>query len=103
VLRERQGTRVRYEVPRKNVNGNAVGVGVVEGEGGEVGNENGNEHQNQMRTLSMLFGLFEANRVALFVEEYSVSQTSLEQIFNRFASQQEEKTGHAHGTMAAML
>jgi hypothetical protein len=29
---------------------------------------------------------------ALFIQEYSISQTSLEQIFNHFAGQQEEKT-----------
>ena len=30
-------------------------------------------------------------------QEYSISETSLEQIFNYFASQQEEETGHVGG------
>ena len=38
------------------------------------------------------------NRAALSVGEYSLTQTSLEQIFNAFAAQQEEELGHAAGT-----
>jgi len=36
-------------------------------------------------------------RGSLCIEDYSVSQTSLEQIFNYFAAQQEEEKGHAAG------
>lgn len=37
------------------------------------------------------------NRESLFVGEYSLSQTSLEQVFNGFAAQQEEELGRAAG------
>ncbi|TMW56586.1 hypothetical protein Poli38472_006596 [Pythium oligandrum] len=43
--------------------------------------------------LSHLFRVFEDGRVALAVKEYSISQTSLEQIFNAFARQQHEEQG----------
>merc|ERR1719183_1043554 len=39
-------------------------------------------------TLASLFEMFEANQGALMVENYSLCQTSLEQIFNQFASTQ---------------
>ena len=38
-----------------------------------------------------MFDLLESQREVLKVQEYSVSQTSLEQIFNQFASLQEEE------------
>ncbi len=38
-------------------------------------------------------------REALCIGEYALSQTSLEQVFNGFAAQQEEELGHAAGTM----
>ena len=34
------------------------------------------------------------------IQDYSVSQTSLEQIFNFFAAQQEEETGFASGIIS---
>lgn len=37
-------------------------------------------------------------REALCIGEYALGQTSLEQIFNGFAAQQEEELGHAVGT-----
>ena len=37
--------------------------------------------------------------VSEFRQEYGVSETSLEQIFNNFASQQEEETGPVRGMM----
>ena len=49
------------------------------------------------RSLSTLFGLVEQNKEALGILDYSISQTSLEQIFNQFAAQQEEETGAAAG------
>ena len=71
-LRERQGTKVRYEVPSKEPSG-------------------------AERKLSQMFGTIEEAKEKLCVEDYSVSQTSLEQIFNQFAAQQEEEQGNAAG------
>ena len=39
--------------------------------------------------LSDIFAKFEAHKAALRIVEYSVGQTTLEQIFNQFASQQD--------------
>jgi hypothetical protein len=39
--------------------------------------------------LSEVFAKFEANKAALCVQEYSVGQTTLEQIFNQFAAHQD--------------
>jgi hypothetical protein len=50
-----------------------------------------------MRPLSTLFGLIERNKEELGIMDYSISQTSLEQIFNQFAAQQEEETGAVAG------
>lgn len=50
---------------------------------------------NQRRKLSTMFGAIESNKERLRIQEYSISQTSLEQIFNSFAAQQEEETGIA--------
>jgi ATP-binding cassette, subfamily A (ABC1), member 3 len=69
-LRERQGTKLRFEVPSKG------------------------------HSLAGLFGAIEDVRGELFIEDYSVSQTSLEQIFNGFAQQQEEETGPAAGIVS---
>jgi ATP-binding cassette, subfamily A (ABC1), member 3 len=44
-----------------------------------------------------MFGLVEANKSLLKIQEYSIAQTSLEQIFNQFAAQQEEERGPAAG------
>jgi ATP-binding cassette subfamily A (ABC1) protein 1 len=44
------------------------------------------------RQLGEVFSLIEKCKQDLYIQEYSVSQTSLEQIFNRFASQQKEET-----------
>jgi ATP-binding cassette subfamily A (ABC1) protein 3 len=64
VLRERQTARVRIEVPLHASDG-------------------------ELRTLSTMFGLLEAHKAALAIKEYSVAQTSLEQIFNGFAAKQQ--------------
>jgi hypothetical protein len=58
-----QGAKVRYEIFSKLPNG-------------------------KTRRLSEMFGVIEGNKTNLRIEDYSVSQTSLEQIFNFFASQQ---------------
>lgn len=70
-LRERQGAKLRFEIPSKG------------------------------HTLAGLFGEIEDAKAELCVEDYSVSQTSLEQIFNGFAAQQEEETGAAAGIVTA--
>uniref|UniRef100_K3W614 ABC transporter domain-containing protein n=1 Tax=Globisporangium ultimum (strain ATCC 200006 / CBS 805.95 / DAOM BR144) TaxID=431595 RepID=K3W614_GLOUD len=49
--------------------------------------------------LSKVFKLVEAGKAANHIREYSVSQTTLEQIFNYFASQQSEEKGVARGMM----
>jgi len=67
-LSERQGAQLRFELPKQ-----------VD------------------YTLPQIFGLIENNRADLGIESYSLSQTSLERIFNGFASQQEEETGEAAG------
>ena len=47
--------------------------------------------------LPKLFGAIEKHRGAVGIASYSLSQTSLEQIFNQFAAQQEEETGDVAG------
>jgi len=42
-------------------------------------------------SIGFLFGLFEDLKVEFFLSEYSISQTSLEQIFNKFASENDEE------------
>lgn len=76
ILRERQGTKVRFEIPSKDTTTGAP------------------------RQLSDMFGLIEEHKVRLHMEDYSVSQTSLEQIFNFFAGQQEEEKGAAAGIVS---
>jgi ATP-binding cassette, subfamily A (ABC1), member 3 len=66
VLREIQGSKVRVEVPFLMSDGTH-------------------------RKLSTMFGAMEREKANLFVREYSIAQTSLEQIFNFFASQQLEE------------
>ncbi|KAF1787671.1 P-loop containing nucleoside triphosphate hydrolase [Phytophthora cactorum] len=47
--------------------------------------------------LSKMFALVEDVKAKMHIREYSVSQTTLEQIFNSFASQQEEEQGVVRG------
>ncbi|RHY28486.1 hypothetical protein DYB32_005940 [Aphanomyces invadans] len=49
--------------------------------------------------LSSVFSLIEGCRGELHVEEYTVAQTTLEQIFNNFACQQTQEKGIARGMM----
>jgi len=72
ILRERQSAKVRVEIPSQIPGGGT-------------------------RRLAGMFGAMESRKEMLSVSEYSVSQTSLEQIFNQFASQQEEEKGIAAG------
>ena len=47
------------------------------------------------------FQLMQTHKTLLAVQEYSLSQTTLEQIFNQFAAQQEEETSGAHGIVGS--
>ena len=49
--------------------------------------------------LPRIFGAIEQSRDTMGIASYALSQTSLEQIFNSFAAQQEEETGAAAGIM----
>ncbi|KAF0697422.1 Aste57867_11902 [Aphanomyces stellatus] len=49
--------------------------------------------------LSAVFALVEGCKAELHVEEYTVAQTTLEQIFNNFASQQTQERGVARGVV----
>ena len=40
-----------------------------------------------------MFAAVEAKKTELRIQEYSIAQTSLEQIFNQFAAQQDEEKG----------
>jgi ATP-binding cassette, subfamily A (ABC1), member 3 len=44
-----------------------------------------------------MFGVIESNKDRLKIQEYSIAQTSLEQIFNQFAALQDEERGAAAG------
>ncbi|KAH9091241.1 hypothetical protein LEN26_018836 [Aphanomyces euteiches] len=51
----------------------------------------------QTLALSNVFSMIETSKADLSVKEYTVSQTTFEQIFNNFASQQTQETGVARG------
>ena len=44
--------------------------------------------ENNDKSIGFFFGLFEESKEKYFVTEYSIQKTSLEQIFNKFASNQ---------------
>jgi hypothetical protein len=56
-------------------------------------------HDNRLRlevpsqevTIASLFRLMESNQVALKLEDYSISQTSLEQVFNVHAAEDDQR------------
>ncbi|GLD97436.1 hypothetical protein PINS_up006120 [Pythium insidiosum] len=52
---------------------------------------------NDQLKLSKVFALVEDIKTRMHIREYSVSQTTLEQIFNYFAAQQAEEKGVARG------
>ena len=60
ILRERQDTRMRFEVPSKD------------------------------SKISALFEVVEENKDTLYVSEYGISQTTLEQVFNMHAAEAEK-------------
>lgn len=49
--------------------------------------------------LSEMFGRLESSKAQLNIVEYSLSQTTLEQIFNKFAAQQEHDKGKHIGLL----
>lgn len=51
--------------------------------------------------LSEVFSFMEEVKVKCSIEEYSIAQMTLEQIFNFFASQQEEETREVQGMKKA--
>jgi len=53
-------------------------------------------HENGNTTIGFLFGLFDDYKTEFSVTEYGISQTSLEQIFNRFAREAEERNQKQH-------
>jgi hypothetical protein len=76
IVRERQNAKIRIEVNSCN--------------------DDGSE-----RLLSTMFDVIETNRGILKLQDYAIAQTSLEQIFNYFAAQQEEEIGNAAGISSA--
>lgn len=82
ILRERQTSKIRVEVSQ-TVDTNEAAVTAAEG----------NQPQPQRRQLADMFGMIEAEKNVLGIQEYSISQTSLEQIFNQFAAQVRKKKG----------
>ncbi len=75
IMHERQPSKLRIEIPSELPNN-----------GGKL-------------KLSSMFKAVESKKTELHIESYSMAQTSLEQIFNFFAQQQEEEQGSS-GTMA---
>lgn len=61
ILRERQGRKLRYEIPTKGV------------------------------SISSVFATIEKYKDEFKIDEYGVSQTSLEQVFNSFAAVAEDE------------
>ena len=55
------------------------------------------EAQGKRTTIGQVFRLMEQLKGKYFIRDYSVSETTLEQIFIHFAKQQEEETGAVAG------
>lgn len=53
--------------------------------------------------LADVFTFAEQHRTTMGIDDYAVSQTSLEQIFNSFASQQEEETSAVRGIASSAV
>ncbi|KAF1780736.1 P-loop containing nucleoside triphosphate hydrolase [Phytophthora cactorum] len=73
ILAEQQGEHFRFQVPKNRPDSDAV-----------------------LRPAE-IFRALEQSRTDLNVDEYSVSETALEHIFNNMAAQQDEEKGVAHG------
>ena len=61
------------------------------------------DQQQQQLGIATVFRKVEKAKSELFVEEYAVTQASLEDIFNQFASQQTEEKGAVRGLKAEGL
>ena len=57
--------------------------------------------KNKSKNISIgyLFGLFELHKEDCFITEYSIQQTSLEQIFNKFAQNQKSMLAERGSTI----
>ncbi len=53
--------------------------------------------ENSDKSIGFFFGLYEESKEKYFVTEYSIQQTSLEQIFNKFAQNQGKTNRHVEG------
>ena len=54
----------------------------------------------QTMSLGSMFRAMEEGREPHLMADYSIGQTSLEQVFNQFAAQQDEEKGHMAGMIA---
>mmetsp|Transcript_62430 Transcript_62430/g.122842 ORF Transcript_62430/g.122842 Transcript_62430/m.122842 type:complete len:2323 (-) Transcript_62430:80-7048(-) len=68
---------------------------------GQVQQHSTTSSSNMQNALSDIFAKFETHKEALNILEYSVGQTTLEQIFNQFASQQDNPEVQAATAAAA--
>lgn len=57
----------------------------------QVSKEEGSVSKEELQSISDLFDLLERNKNGLGIETYSLSQTSLEQIFLAFARHQKDE------------
>lgn len=57
----------------------------------QVSKEEGNVSKEELQSISDLFDLLERNKNGFGIETYSLSQTSLEQIFLSFARHQKDE------------
>ena len=55
--------------------------------------------ENENKSIGYLFGLFEEHKEECFITEYSIQQTSLEQIFNKFAEGQSSQLRERRSTV----
>ena len=55
--------------------------------------------ENENKSIGYLFGLFEVHKEECFITEYSIQQTSLEQIFNKFAENQRSMLSERRSTI----
>jgi hypothetical protein len=97
VLRERQNHKIRVEITsfvNQIASTEPTNVSLSTSAADQ-------EHLGPKRRLCDIFRVIEGNREQLNIQEYSVAQTSLEQIFNQFAAKQEEETGAAAGIVDA--
>ncbi|GMF48551.1 unnamed protein product [Phytophthora fragariaefolia] len=76
VLAEQQGEHFRFQVPKHRP---------------------GSSLDDAVLRPAEIFRALEQTRADLYVDEYSVSETALEHIFNNMAAQQDEEKGIAHG------